>query len=301
LMGSPKGVIPALSTPTTAKGELDEASLRSLVSRNIEWGVQGLAASIVAGEFYKFSDDERLRSFKVVIDEADGRVPVWAGVNHIGTEPAVQLAKAAKDLGANGIIAVAPLVGTRNDATIREHFATLLGKVDAPVMLQDAEDFAGVHIDPSLYVELASEHSNFVSVKIEGGDTLRKMKEVLAIQELGHLTVLGGMGAKLLIQELELGTGGTIPASCLTDIVVSIYNDFRAGRTEAAKDLFADYKPWLDFVASYSVSSAEVQKETSRVRGIITSSQTRAPHVPLGDDAKRSLALIIQNLLSRAH
>jgi dihydrodipicolinate synthase/N-acetylneuraminate lyase len=295
---NPSGVIPALITPTTPKGRLDEKSLRSLVARNVEWGVQGVAVSIVAGEFYKFSDDERRRTFEVVIDEVDGRVPVWTGVNHIGTEPAIELARHAKDVGASGTITMPPLVGPRTDAAIYEHFSRQLEEVDLPAMIQDSEDFTGVHIRPSMYAQLVREHSNLVSVKIEGGDSLRRMEDVLGIRELDKLSVLGGMGARLLLQEMELGTHGTIPASCMTDFVIEVYRDFRAGRVDAARRLFARYKRWIDFLTLNSASSAEIQKETSRLRRILSSSDTRSPHVPLSNEAKKQLAVLVGELCS---
>lgn len=296
---NPTGILPALSTPTDKSGELDETSLRSLVNHNIDWGVDGLALSIVAGEFYKFSDEERRRLFEVTVDEANGRVPVWAGVNHMGTEPAVRLARQAKEAGASGVIALPPFVGTKTDGAAFEHFTTLIGRIDLPVMVQDAEDFTGVHLGTSLYVELAKEHSNLSSIKIEGGETLKKMADVLKIGELQKLSILGGMGGKLLLQELELGTHGSIPGSCLTDIVVEIYQNQRSGQTAKAKEVFGKYKQWLDILSLNSSSSAEVQKETARLRGVIKSSHTRSPHVPLGEDAKRQLASLVDVLCGK--
>ena len=292
-MQNPAGVIPALSSPTKKDGGLDEKSFRSLVDRNIEWGVDGLAITILAGEFYKFSDEERGRLFEVAVDQANGRVPVWAGVNHVGTEPAIALGRHAKDVGAAGVIALPPFVGPKTDAVCHEHFGALLDRVDLPVMAQDSEDFTEVHLRPNLYVELKKEHSNLTSVKIEGGDTLTKIRDVLAVPELRSLSVLGGMGARLLLQELELGTQGTIPGSCLTDLVVRMYREYRAGDKAKAKETYARYRPWLEFFTLNSASSAEVQKETSRLRGIIESSHTRSPHVPLSDAAKARLVELV--------
>jgi dihydrodipicolinate synthase/N-acetylneuraminate lyase len=69
---------------------------------------------LIAGEFYKFSDDGRQKCLEVVIDEANRKVHVWMGVNHIGTEQAVSLGKRAKDAGADGVIAMPAFVGTKN-------------------------------------------------------------------------------------------------------------------------------------------------------------------------------------------
>ena len=47
----------------------------------------------------------------IVVDEANGKVPVWAGISHLGTASSIELAKYAKDAGADGIIAQPALVG----------------------------------------------------------------------------------------------------------------------------------------------------------------------------------------------
>ena len=63
-MDKPSGIIPALRYLTDARGKFDEESERSLVKRSIEWGVSGVAVSIIAGEFYKFTDNERKHTFE---------------------------------------------------------------------------------------------------------------------------------------------------------------------------------------------------------------------------------------------
>jgi dihydrodipicolinate synthase/N-acetylneuraminate lyase len=72
----PSRIIPAISTLTNEREEFDEESERSLVRASIDWGATGIAVSIIAGEFYEFTDSERSISFEVVMDEANGKVPV---------------------------------------------------------------------------------------------------------------------------------------------------------------------------------------------------------------------------------
>ncbi len=291
-----RGIIPALSTPTDERGEIDEGSLRSLVNRNIEWGVHAVAVSIVAGEFYKFSDAERRKCFDIVVDATSGKVPVWAGISHMGTEPSIQLGQYAKDAGADGVIAMLPL-GVRVPAMAQsEHFSRILEKVDLPLMIQDAEDFSGTSMRTSLLAKLSREHSNLVSIKVEGGDILQKIEDAVGLVESKNFTVIGGMAARLLFEELDRGAQGNIPDACLTDLLVKAYNDYTAGRVEAARKNFAKYKPWVDFLTLHSGASAEIEKETLRLRGIIRSSHTRSPHIPLDQESKQELASIIKRI-----
>jgi dihydrodipicolinate synthase/N-acetylneuraminate lyase len=289
-----QGIIPALSTVTDERGELDEPSLRSLVQYNTKWGVHALAVSIIAGEFYKFSDSERRKSYDIVVQETNGRVPVWAGISHMGTAPAVQLGRYAKDIGANGVIAMTPIGVKTGFSTQWEHFDTILDKVDLPLMLQDAEDFSGSGVRTSLFAKLSKEHSNLVSVKVEGGDILQKIQDAVALPESKNFTVIGGMAARFLFEEIDLGAQGNIPDACLTDLLVSAYDDYITGKKDSARATFARYKPWVDFMSLHPGSSAEIEKETLKLRGIVKSSHTRSPHIPLDEESKKELTKILQ-------
>ena len=282
-----KGIFPALSTPTDGRGELDEESLRSEVRANIEWGAHGLAPSIVAGEFYKFTEEERRRIFDVVVDETDGKVPVLVGIHHTGTEPAIRLAQYGKDIGADGMVVMHPFYGRNIDTgTLQRHFGSIAERVDLPIMIQDTG--AEANMRPPLYKTLAEEYSNIASVKVEGVGTLEKIVEVREL--LGdRVTIFGGMAARLIFQEIVLGGDGNIPDACLTDLLVDVYDDIVAGNLKEAREVFAKYKVWVDYLAAHPGANAEVEKETLRLRGVIKSSQTRGPNVPLAEAEKPKL------------
>lgn len=290
------GMVPALSTATDNRGEFDEESQRNQVRKNIEWGVHGLAPSIMAGEFYKFTDEERVRCYEVVIDEANGKVPVIAGVSHSGTEPAVRLALKAKDLGADGIIVMAPYFGRGvKRSVLQRHIGTVARRCDLPIMIQDAEDVVGTHMCTTLYMDLADEYSNIVSVKVEGANTLEKIRDINRLMG-DRLIVFGGEAARTVFEEIELGAKGNIPDACLTDLLVSVYENILAKRMNEARSVFTRYKVWLDFLSANSYAAAEIEKETLRLRGVLKSSHTRGPNQPLGDGEKRNLRELLKSI-----
>ena len=162
-------------------------------------------------------------------------------------------------------------------------------------MIQDAEDAIGIHMCPTFYSSLADEFSNIVSVKVEGGDTLQKISDIKNL--LGdRLIIFGGMAARLIFQELALGASGNIPDACLTDLLVKVYDYIRSGKIEEAEKIFSRYKQWLDFLSSHSTASAEIEKETLRLRGVIKCSQTRGPKVPLDLKEKEELKEILKRI-----
>lgn len=287
--------MPALSTPCDENGVLDEESMRSEVRWNIDKGAHAVAASLMAGEFHKFTDAERIKTFEITVDETNGEVPVLASVSHSGTEVAVYLAKHAEKIGADGIISLPPFFDVAKASyTLYEHYARIAGSVDLPMMIQDCAG-VGPHMNPELWARLADDFSNIVSVKIEGGNCFEKILETKSI--LGdELVIFGGMAARDMLRELSVGVSGNIPDACLTDVLVGIYETFVAGNIETAKRIYkTKYEPWVDFLSQHGPSNFEVEKETLRLRGVIKSSYSRLPRGRLlSEEDKAELKQIIQ-------
>jgi len=291
-----RGIVAGLSTVTDDEGELDEEGIRNQVRFDLDKGAHGLAVSIMAGEFHKFSDAERMKAFEIVVDEANTRVPVLAGVSHSGTNPAMMLAKHAKDVGVDGIILMpAYFERIQSSLSLHEQFSTILSKVDIPMMIQDAEDVVGVHMCPTLYARLAKEYSHVVSIKVEGARTLEKIQEIRGL--LGdELVIFGGMAAKNMLKELQLGAKGNIADSCLIDLLVQVYEDHVAGNANKAKEIFERYKLWVDFLFLHMISASEIEKETLRLRGVIKSSHTRPPGIALDESDRAELKYVLQKM-----
>jgi len=291
-----KGIVPALSTPTDDSGALDEEGMRSEVRWNIDVGAHAVAASLMAGEFHKFSDAERIKTYEISVHESNGQVPVLAGVSHSGTEVVVYLAKAAEKIGADGVIILPPYFNsTRASHTLYEHYARIAESIDLPIMIQDCEG-VGPHMEPELWERLAEDFSNIVSVKLEGPGTYEKVLKTKKL--LGdELVIFGGMAARDMPRELKAGVKGNIPDACLTDVLVEVYENFIAGDIEKGEEIYnTKYMPWLSFMSANSLSNVAIEKETLRQRGVIKSSHTRIPRGPLLTDGdKAELRQILEN------
>ncbi|MCX6643048.1 MAG: dihydrodipicolinate synthase family protein [Candidatus Bathyarchaeota archaeon] len=290
------GVFPALCTVTNSDGDFDEEGMRAQVRANINWGADGVCSTIIAGEFYKFSEEERMRIAESVIDEARSKIPVLVGVSHSGTELAVRLARHAENAGADGLIAMVPYFSHNPSKTIVErHISAICEATNLPVMFQDAEDATGIHICPTFYIDLSEKHSNLASIKLEGPGTLDKLRDIGRLMP-GRVSVFGGMAAKLILQEAKLGADGTIPSACLTDIIKGIWSAAKNGNSEVAETRYARYKQWVDFFHSHPGATAEIEKETLRFRNIIENTTSRSPRVPLTQEERVKLTQILDEM-----
>jgi dihydrodipicolinate synthase/N-acetylneuraminate lyase len=291
------GIYPALSTPCDDSGALDEESLHNEVRWNIEQGAHGVIVSIMSGEFHKFSDAERMRAYKIVVDAANGEVPVLAGPSHSGTEVVVQLAQHAKNVGVDGIVVLPPYFNLQDGKAslcLYDHYATIASRVDIPLMIQDCEG-AGPYMCTTLFNRLAQDLRNVVAVKLEGP---RSFDKALEMREMAPDVVLfGGMAAVNMYEELRIGVAGNVPDACLTDILVGVYESFVAGNVAEAERIFKTYRIWLNYLHLHRMSNYEVEKETLKQRGVIKSSYTRLPHgPPLSEEAKAELKQVLRDL-----
>src|ERR1700722_7247515 len=82
----------ALVTPFRQDGSLDERTLRSLVRRQIEAGIDFLVPCGTTGESPTLTRREHLRVVEITLDEAKCKAPVLAGAGGYNTAEVIELA-----------------------------------------------------------------------------------------------------------------------------------------------------------------------------------------------------------------
>lgn len=113
---------PFYDTPEMA---VNEPALRAYVRFLIDSGLNGdyatLLAGGAAGDFSTMTFDERLRVAEIVVDEADGAVPIAMGAQTASTLELVQLAHAAKRIGVNFIQVSCPFYFAHTEGDFEEY------------------------------------------------------------------------------------------------------------------------------------------------------------------------------------
>src|ERR1700747_3379327 len=109
LMSGLNGLLAALVTPLSADGEsVDESAQRKLVEHTVASGVHGLVPCGSTGEFASMTNAERRQVVEIVVNQVAGRVPVLAHTARMTTREAVSLSRHAEQVGAAGVMVVAP-------------------------------------------------------------------------------------------------------------------------------------------------------------------------------------------------
>src|SRR2546429_9105086 len=99
-----EGIVAPMATALTPDGGIDQKRTRTLVDFLIEGGIDALFPLGTSGEFALLNDDERRTVIQTVVDQANGRVPVLAGVSDTSLANVVGHAKDAKEAGAGAVV-----------------------------------------------------------------------------------------------------------------------------------------------------------------------------------------------------
>jgi len=172
------GVYTALVTPFTKSGELDVQKLKELVDFQIKEGISGLVPVGTTGESPTLSIKENIEVIDLVVKQSAGRKKIIAGTGANCTAEALEMTKAAKEIGADASLQVAPYYNKPSQEGLYRHFMTIADNIDLPIVVYNIQGRSGVNIETDTLMRLAS-HPNIVAVKEASGD-IGQMMEVLS-------------------------------------------------------------------------------------------------------------------------
>lgn len=284
------GLVPIVATPFDEAGQLDEDSLRSEVEYLIGAGVDGITMFGVAGEFYAVTDEERIHGVRIAAEQARGRVAVIAGTGHTGTEVAAYLSARAAEAGADAVMIIMPFFIRPDAAGVRAYCAAVARAAGIPVMIQDQPHTSGVNLPIPLLTEIAKETPLCTLFKIETPAPVGKIAELVkAVRAEGlESAVLGGMAGVHLLEEMEAGSQGTMPAALMPEVYGAVWRAYQRGEIDTARRLFDRYFPIIRLTNQPGMGPRMVKLLLQRA-GVIKTTYTRAPAPSLDSSTERAL------------
>ena len=196
----------AMVTPFRKDGSLDEHTLRSLVKRQIEEGINFLVPCGTSGESPTLTHKEHLRVVEITLEEAKGRVPVLAGAGGYNTAEVIELANEIKAMGADGILSVTPYYNKPTQEGLYQHYKAIASAVKLPIIVYSVQGRTGVNVEPATLKRLA-EIEYIVGVK-EASGNIGQMAQVVH-QVPSSFAVLCGDDS-IAIPLIALGGHGVI-------------------------------------------------------------------------------------------
>lgn len=234
-MAQLKGIIVPILTPMNEDETISEQELRNQVRRMIESGIHGIFPFGTNGEGYILDEKEKEQVLSIVIDEVQGRVPVYAGTGCISTRDTIRQSLMAKSLGADVLSIITPSFAAASQNELYEHYKTAAQAVDMPIVLYNIPARTGNALAPATVARL-SKIDNIVGAKDSSGSFDNMLQYIEQTRERADFSILSGNDSLILWNLLAGGTGGIAGcANVYPQNMAAIYDRFSAGDLEGAR------------------------------------------------------------------
>ena len=226
-----QGLYPAIITPMTADGGLNEDSYRKVMEFNIQAGVAGFWVAGGTGESILLDDEENHRVAEIVADQSQGRVK---NIMHIGaptTKRSVKMAEHAAKVGVEAICCVPPFFYRRSDDEIVEHYRIVAAAADLPLFLYNLPSATGVEITRDLACKIQEKVPQLRGLK----HSSPAFGSVRAFVKMGLNCLIGN--CQLMLPALTLGASGCVdgPPNMVPEYFVDIWRAYQANELKQAE------------------------------------------------------------------
>jgi 4-hydroxy-tetrahydrodipicolinate synthase len=286
-----QGVYTALITPFTRGGKIDEQALRKLVDFQIEKGIDGLVPVGTTGESPTLSPEETEQVIRVVVEQAEGKVPVIAGTGSNCTDKAIHMTEKAKAIGATASLQVAPYYNKPTGEGFYRHFTAIADGVDLPMVVYNIPGRSGKNIENPIMLRLA-EHRNIVAVK-EASGSIPQMMDLIAKKPEGF-DVLSG-DDNMAYPLMALGGVGvvSVASNIIPDRMKQLTQAALQGEWDRARQLHYELLPL--FKGIFLETNPIPIKAAMAMKGFVEEIY-RLPMCPLSPENRKSLTEILKGL-----
>ena len=200
------GCATALVTPFTREGTPDEPALRRLIALQADAGVDALVLLGTTGEPCTLTTEERARVIAVGLEAANGRLPVLVGTGANDTRRAIDHAKQAFALGAQGQLCVTPYYNKATQEGLVRHFFAIADARPLPMIVYNVPGRTGMSMTPQTCAQLCA-HPGIVGLKEASGDVVLAARMLEATE--GRLPLYCG-NDDLILPLMALGAVGAV-------------------------------------------------------------------------------------------
>ena len=278
-----RGIFAIAQTPFTNSDQLD----LNVLAREVEFydraGVHGFVWPQMASEYSTLTKSERLAGAEAILAAGKKLRPALViGVQAPEVKTAVEYARQAEKLGADAIISLPPAPPDNDDALLA-YYKEVGAATELPLFVQAVRDMS-----VPLIVRMFKEIPTLRYVKDEaGGSPLGRIGQFRE-QTADKLKVFTGGHSKTLIDEMQRGASGSMPAAPFADLYAAAWDVWHSGWHQEALDLFEKATLFIPELAAYGQAAS---KYLLCLRGVFTNYAVRVKdsRAPLDDSAKKTL------------
>lgn len=290
-----KGIYPAVLTPFKENGEIDFEMFAKNTEAQISAGVHGIIIAGTLGDAAVLDNDEKFELLTYAKKVVAGRIPLILNIAENTTKNAVDFAKKAKELGADGLMLLPPMRYKADDREVVEYFKAVASATDLPILIYNNPVDYATYVSLSMFEEL-KDYPSIQAVKESTRDlsNITRMKNKFG----DRFKVLGGVDT-ISLETVLLGADGLVAG--LVDAfpreTMAMYNYALNGEIEKAIEIYRWFMPLLEL--DIHPKLIQYIKLAATAEGICTP-HVRAPRLPLvGEEATRINKIIADGIASR--
>ena len=284
------GSIPALVTPFS-HGRVAEDTFADFVEWQISEGSNALVPCGTTGEVATLSHDEHRHVVATAVETAKGRVPVIAGCGSYSTAVAIELVRAAADVGADAALVVVPYYNKPSQAGLAAHFTAIAEASPLPIIVYNVPSRTVADISVDTLAQIAK-HPRIVGIKDATGNLARASAQRLACGD-DFIQLSGNDDAALAFNAM----GGAGCISVTANVAPGLCSDFqkamREGRWDEALKLQDRLYP-LHAALFSDASPGPTKYALARIKNGFPS-ELRLPLVEASDASKRAVDAALEH------
>jgi 4-hydroxy-tetrahydrodipicolinate synthase len=260
--------------PFDGSDAIDEDALRRLVEFAVTRELAAICLPAYGSEFYKLSEQERVRVVQVAVSQAAGRALVVAQSNHPSSRVALSMAQTHIENGADLIGVALPRQFALTEDDLLRYLAPILNGVNVPCLVQDFNP-GGVAVGVDFAIRLRAECPNFRYLKLE--EPLCAAK-VSAIREAtkDEIGILEGWGGLYMMELIPAGICGVMPGLAIADILNRAFDLRKANKIAEAFQLYEKVLPQIVFSLQNLELFLYCEKRLLQARGLLPNARCRS-------------------------
>ncbi|CAI9687739.1 dihydrodipicolinate synthase family protein [Elizabethkingia anophelis] len=290
-----EGIYPAVLTPFTKDGEIDFDMFAKNTEAQIKAGVHGIILAGTLGEASALETEEKFELLKFAKAITDGRIPVILNLSENTTRSAVNYAKKAKELGADGLMLLPPMRYKADNREVVEYFKAVASATDLPILIYNNPVDYGIHVTLDMFDELI----NYPTIQAVKESTRDLANVTRMINRFGkRIKILGGVDT-ICLETLMLGADGLVAGlvDAFPNETMAMYNYVKAGEYDKAVAFYRWFMPLLEL--DIHPKLIQYIKLAASAEGI-GNPYVRAPRLELhGEEADRINKIITDGIANR--
>ncbi|MGI6153438.1 MAG: 4-hydroxy-tetrahydrodipicolinate synthase [Christensenellaceae bacterium] len=213
-----KGSGVALCTPFTEDG-VNFGTYEKLIEFQIENDTDALIVCGTTGEPPTMTNKEQEELVRFAVGQANGRVPVIAGIGGNNTAASLEKAKTYEQAGASGLLYVTPYYNKCTKSGLLAHFLTVADAVSIPIVVYNVPARTNVNLPLDVWDALCG-HKNIAMIK-EASGNIAQVAEMSRVAN-GRADIVSG-NDDCIVPLLSVGGVGVI--SVLANILPQYTHD----------------------------------------------------------------------------